>query len=260
MESHGCPPPPLEGLVRAADQVWGQRCPLPQAVRVSTRSPNLGPLRGASPQRKGERRNYSLLLAALLAGTALVAATDAMAQSPDTSKRILILPPLQWNETASSWHYATQQSTADLGRIMGGLTFGLKPEEVSERLPKLGAELHWTDLPAAQEFSEDVRFLRMPMRTAAALLAPVTACFGEPSNVVLLFRNKALFRVSWRFLPDQSCPSPRAAAAELYAAYVPLAPTVALSVHYRTGPADVVDVTDPAAQALVAQRWQARSQ
>jgi hypothetical protein len=76
--------------------------------------------------------------------------------------------------------------------------------------------------------------------------------------VVLLFRNNALFRVSWRFLPDQACPSPHAVASGLYAAYVPLAATVAVSVHYRTGSAEVVDVTDPGATPLIAQRWQVR--
>ena len=213
-----------------------------------------------------------MLLAALVAGIAAVIGTAAAAQTPataqapaaaqtaDTARRILVLPPLQWNETGASWHYATQQSVADLARIMAGLTFGLNLDEVSQRLPKLGATLHWADLPAAKEFSDDVRFVRVPMRVAAVLRAPVSACFGEPSHVVLLFRNKALFRVSWRFLPDQSCPSPRAAASQLYATFASLAMTVAYSVHYRTGSANVVDVTDPAAGSLIAQRWQTRGQ
>ena len=62
---------------------------------------------------------------------------------------------------------------------------------------------------------------------------------------MLLFLNKALFRVSWRFLPDQKCANPRAAAEDVYAAFVPLAPTVAVSVRYTAGSAEVVDVTDP---------------
>jgi hypothetical protein len=199
-------------------------------------------------------------LRSLTAGIAAIISVAAMAQTQDTTKRILVLPPLQWNDTGVNWHYATQHSATDVARLMGGLTFGLKLDEVSQHLPKFGSNLRWADLPAATEFSEDVRFVRIPMRVAAGLRAPVTACFGEPSHVVLLFRGKALFRVSWRFLADQSCPNPRAAAFQLFAAYVPIATTVAVSVRYRTGQAEVVDVTDPAAQALIAQRWQARGQ
>ena len=143
---------------------------------------------------------------------------------------------------------------------MGGLTFGLQPEDVSQHLPELGTDLRWRNLPAAKEFSENVRFVRIPMRVAATLRPPVPGCYGDPSHVVLLFRNNALFRVSWRFLPDQKCPNPHDAASELYAAFVPLAGTVAISVHYRSGPAEVVDVTDPGARTLLAQRWQARGQ
>lgn len=200
------------------------------------------------------------LLAALLTGVAFAALDAATAQTPDTTQRILVLPPLQWDSAGASWHYATQQSPGDLARLMGGLTFGLKPEEVSQRMPKLGTDLHWNNLPAAKEFSEDVRYVRMPMQAAGLLRAPVSACFGEPSYVVLLFRNNALFRTSWRFLPGQACPSPVAAAAELYAAYVPLAMTVAASVQYRAGSAEVVDVTDPGAGPLIAQRSPVRGQ
>jgi hypothetical protein len=88
----------------------------------------------------------------------------------------------------------------------------------------------------------------------------VTACFGDPSNLVLLFRDDALFRVSWRFLPGPTCPDPRPAAKQLYAAYVSLSAKVAISAYYRTGAAEVVDVTDPAAGPLIIEHWQVRGQ
>jgi len=199
-------------------------------------------------------------LGALLAGAVSIAGVAAAAQAPDTTKPILTLPPLQWDDRGVSWTYATQRAPGDLARLMAGLKFGLTPEDVSQHLPDPGANLHWSDLPVAKEFSEDVRYVWIPMQAAGALRKLVTACFGEPSHVVLLFLNKALFRVSWRFLPDQNCPDPHAAAEELYAGFVPLASTVAVSVHYRVGSAEVVDVTDPAAGSLIGQRWQTRGQ
>jgi hypothetical protein len=256
-------PPPLEGFGREADGGWGEG--LVGYSHRPTPPPNVRPLRGRSPQGEGENpaprsATHRPLLAALLAGLALAAGGAAAAQTPDTTKRIFALPALQWNSTGVNWNYATQQSPGDLARVMGGLTFGLKPEEVSQRLPKLGADLHWNNLPAAKEFSEDVRYVRMPMQGAGTLRGPVTACFGEQSNVVLLFRNNGFFRASWRFLPGQACPSPHDAAAELYAAYVPLAVTLVASALYRAGSAEVVDVTDPGAGPLIAQRSPARGQ
>ncbi len=218
------------------------------------------PLREGGNSSLPAARAHRPLLAALLAGVVSIAGVAAAAQTPDTPKRILVLPPLQWNAMGVAWHPVGQQTASDLARVMGGLTFGLKPEEASQHLPKLGAELRWSDLPLAKEFSGDVRVVRMPMQAAGTLRAPVAACFGAPSNVVLLFRNNALFRVSWRFLPDQSCPNPHDAAEELYAAYVALATTLAVSTHYRTGAAEVVDVTDPGAGPLIARRWQAGGQ
>ncbi|HVC59094.1 MAG TPA: hypothetical protein VND19_01870 [Acetobacteraceae bacterium] len=208
----------------------------------------------------GGSRGRGTLRAALLAGMVSVAGVAAAAPALDTTKRILVLPSLQWNDSGVAWNYATQQAPDNLARVTGGLTFGLTPEEVSRRLPDLGANLHWSELPVANEFSEDVRYVWIPMQTAGALRAPVTACFGEPSYVVLLFLHGDLFRISWRFLPDRNCPNPHAAAEELYASYVPLATTVAFSAHYRTGFAEVVDVTEPGARSLIEQRWQMRGQ
>jgi hypothetical protein len=204
-------------------------------------------------------RAHRTLLAVLLAALASVAGVAAAAQTPDTTKHILVLPPLQWDDMGVSWHPIGQETASDLARVMGGLRFGLKPEEVSQRLPKLGAELHWADLPVAKEFHADVRFVRMPMQEAGKLSPPVTACFGASSYLALLFHDNALFQVSWRFLPDQNCPNLHDAADAVYAVYVPLAATIAISTHYRTGAVEVVDVTAPDAGPLAAQRLQVGS-
>lgn len=212
-----------------------------------------------SPACGRTRPAHRSLIAALLTGLVSIAGAAA-AQAPETTKRILVLPPLQWDDRGVYWNYATQQAAGTLARLMAGLKFGLTPEEASRHLPDPGANLHWSDLPVAKEFSEDVRYVWIPMQEAGGLRKLVTTCFGEPSYVVLLFFNNALFRVSWRFLPDKACPDPHEPAEELYAAFIPLASTVAISVHYRAGFAEVVDMTDPAAGPLIAQRWQMHGQ
>jgi len=108
----------------------------------------------------------------------------------------------------------------------------------------------------AGELADEVRYTWLHMIVGEKLIAPVKSCFGGGSYIVLLFRVSGLFRVSWRFLPDQACPNVVNAARELFATFVPIASTVALSVHYHTGYAEVVDVTDPQAGLLVTQRWQ----
>jgi hypothetical protein len=190
-------------------------------------------------------------------------AQSPVAQSPAEpaqTRRILVLPALQWDTTGVGWDYAAQQGPADLARVMGGLHFGMLPEQVGEQLPSAGTALHWPDLPQAKEFSEDVRYVWLPLGVASTLRAPVTACFGESSYVVLLFLNDALFRVSWRLLPGTHCADPHAAAEQLYAGFVPLLPTLAVSSLYHTGYADVLDVTDPTAGPLIATRWRMRGQ
>jgi len=65
--------------------------------------------------------------------------------------------------------------------------------------------------------------------------------------------------VSWRFLPDATCPDPSDAAEGLYAAFVPFASVVVVSALYATGPAEVVDVTAPNAGPLTPVRWKMSS-
>lgn len=201
-----------------------------------------------------------LLRATTLIGVALLTSAAVASETSDRNKPIMVLPPRQWDAMGVASHIAVQQSASDLARVMGGLTFGLKPEEVSRRLPKSSGELHWNGLPVAKGFHEEVRLVRMPVQDAGTLRARITACFGEQSHVVLLFRNNALFRVSWRFVPDGNCPNPLDAAEQLFAAYVPIAGTIAVSTLYRAGSVTLVDVTDPGAGALVAQRMQAGGQ
>jgi hypothetical protein len=211
----------------------------------------------------GHARRF--LITASLAGIAAMTGVSSTAQPSTTqpstqTRRILVLPTIQWDKDGVAWQYGSQQTATNLARVMGDLRFGLIPEEVNQHLPNPAPDLHWSDLPVAGEFPEDVRYVWMPMRAAGQLRAPVTSCFGEASYVVLLFRTQGLFRVSWRFMPDPSCPDPANAADDLYAAYVPIPTTVAVTAHYRTGYAAVVDVTDPGAGLLIAQRWQMRGQ
>lgn len=184
----------------------------------------------------------------------------AAAQTADMAKPILALPPLQWDAMGVGSHLAVQQSADTLRRLMGGLNFGLKPDSVGQHLPGIGGDLHWNDLPPAKGFADDVRLVRTPMRDAGALRPTGSDCFGDASNVVLLFRNGVLFRVSWRFRPDRACPDPHDAAEALFAGFVPLNSGIAVSTHYRAGTIEVVDVTDPAAGPAVAQHGELSGQ
>ncbi|HUB11084.1 MAG TPA: hypothetical protein VMB34_03930 [Acetobacteraceae bacterium] len=217
--------------------------------------PHTAPPRGSS-----EPRSRCLLPALLLAGLASAIGTIAMAQTPDVTKRILVLPALQWNDTASTWHYAVLPDAGQITSLLGGLQFGMSPEQVGQHLPDRNGALHWDDLPDAKEFSQDVRYVWLPMQAVNTLLGPVKSCFGRQSYLVVLLFDKALFRVSWRFMPDATCPNPRAASEELYSAFLPLAPSVAISARYTAGYAEVVDVTAPDAGALIPVHWQMQGQ
>lgn len=199
------------------------------------------------------------LIAAGMLAVRVAAAAPAPASPPGTARPILLLPPLHWDSGGLTWGFATKQRPVELARVMNGLMFGMTTQEVSGHLPGGGSVLDWVDLPRAREFAQDVRYAWLPMDAAAPFRETVTACFGHASYVVLLFRDNALFRTSFRFLASRACPDPKNAAEQLYAAYTPLADTVAISTLYRTGNAVVVDVTSPKAGPLVAQRWQMRA-
>jgi hypothetical protein len=205
------------------------------------------------------RRRRTWRPAAVIAAGMIAAGAAAAVPAPDTTKPILLLPPLRWDSQGQAWSFATEQRPIELARIMGGLTFGMTPEEVGRHLPG-GTLLHWSDLPRAREFTDDVRYVWLPMTGAGTFRNTVTGCFGTASYIVLLFLDNALFRTSFRFLPDQACPDPSKAAEGLFSAYVPLANTVAITMLYRTGDAIVIDVTNPAAGPLIATRWQMRGQ
>ena len=201
------------------------------------------------------------LAGVMVGATTCLCAPAALAQPTNPgSKRILSLPTIQWDQDLAAWSYAAGQTVTNLTRVMGGLSFGLAPEEVNKLLPYPAPSLQWPDLPVAPEFPEEVRYVWLPMAGGGALRAAVKSCFGEPSYIVLMFRAGGLFRVSWRFLPDPVCRNPGPAAAELYAAFVPIDSQVAISAHYQSGYAEVVDVSDPSAGILINQRWQMRGQ
>jgi hypothetical protein len=199
-----------------------------------------------------------LVRAALAAELMLITGGALTAQPVVVTKPILVLPTLQWTATASTWKYAVLPNAGQIDALLGGLHFGMTPEEVGQHLPGRSSALHWDDLPNAKEYSKDVRYFWLPMQAADSLIGPIQSCYGEPSSVNLLFFNQALFRISWRFLPDQKCPDVSDAAEDLYAAFVPIAPSVVISMRYESGPAEVLDVTAPNAGPLISVRWQGR--
>src|SRR6185312_3260534 len=83
----------------------------------------------------------------------------------------------------------------------------------------------------------------------------VDGCAGANSHVVFLFRNRALFRISWRLLPDAACPSPHDAAEDIFARFLAIDGALLVASHYRAGRAEVVEITDPGVDYLMPYRW-----
>lgn len=187
-----------------------------------------------------------------------VVAQPPPAQPPPTQPdlRVFVPPPLEWNRRTLTARRGTQQGPQDLARINAGLTFGMTPEQVAAVLPGAPTELTWNNLRTARDYPTEVRYFWLRLDDVPAWRSQIKNCAGKSSYAAFLFTIRGLFRVSFRLLPDAGCPSLTAAALDLFAPYVTLTPDVALSIRYRSGPAEVVDITDPTAAALIPVRWQ----
>jgi hypothetical protein len=181
----------------------------------------------------------------------LLAGTQASAET----KRIFTVPPLQWDNAMSRDRPAQIHGPTDLGNLTGGIVFGLSPIEVNTRLASPAQGIALGRLPFANEYPDDVRYFWVRLDAMRELRAGINACMGRNSYVVFLFRQAGLFRISWRLLPDDDCPSPEAAAEDIYARYLAIDRAAALATHYHAGKAEAVEVTDPAADYLIPYRW-----
>lgn len=172
-----------------------------------------------------------------------------------TEKSILMTPPLQWETSMLGSRPAWHQSVNDLALLTGGILFGMSPRDVNTALPDPTPGLDWTKLPLATEFPEDVRYFWIKLHGSKAKLLSTENCVGHASYVTFLFRSRGLFRISFRLLADEDCPSTNAAATEIMARYVLMPREVVQSMHYRNGRVEVVDLVDPASGYLVGVRW-----
>jgi hypothetical protein len=171
------------------------------------------------------------------------------------TKRIFTIPPMQWDHTMSRDQPVQILGPSDLANLTGGIVFGLSPAEVNAKLPSPTPGVEWIDLPFAPEYPDEVRYFWVRLDAVREPRAGIEACAGANSYIVFLFRDRGLFRVSWRLLPDSQCPSTRAAAEDIYARYLAIDGTAALTSHYRAGKAEVVEVTDPMVDYLIPYRW-----
>ncbi len=169
--------------------------------------------------------------------------------------RIFVPPPLQWDNRSFTARAALQQGPHDLALINGGIVFGMTPGDVAKLLPGAPADLTWNTLRSTTEYPADVRYFWMQLSSLPAWREHITHCVGASSYVAFQFASRGLFRVSFRLLPDAACPSVTEAALDVFARYVRIGPDVALSVHYTTLDAAVVDITDPTASFLIPIRW-----
>lgn len=203
------------------------------------------------------RRGVGFILAVLvpLAGGWGTSRASAQQAAP---KPILAPPPLLWDNAMLSARPALSQTVSDFAAITGGIVFGLQPDDANALLPAPAAGITWTVLPPASEFQDDIRYFWTRLEGARDLRARSTACVGGSSYIVFLFQARGLFRISYRLIPDASCPRPGDAASQIFGSYVQITRSIAQSVHYRVGAVEVVDITDPTAGYLTTVRWQPR--
>ena len=184
----------------------------------------------------------------------LLTVAPAMAET----KRIFVVPPVQWDQTLTRDRPAQVHGPTELGRLTGGIVWGLSPAQVNALLPVPASGVDWASLPFANEYPEDIRYFWTRLDAAPELREGMGDCMGGGSHVVFLFRSRGLFRISWRLLPDAACASPRAAAEDVFARFLAVDRAAALTTHYRAGKAEVVETTDPNASYLIPIRWENR--
>ena len=190
-----------------------------------------------------------------LATALLIAISPLPGKAQEATKRIFLPPPLQWDHDMLTSRPALRQTATDVSNLTGGIVFGMLPGEVNARLPDPYPGMTWSVMPQAPEFPGDVRYFWARMDAAGSLRLGLPDCAGNGSYLVFLFSTKGLFRLSYRLVPDKACPDVAAMAQDLFARYVTLGSELVVSQHYRTGSAQVVDVTDSTAGYLVPIRW-----
>lgn len=194
-----------------------------------------------------------------LAGACIgLAVTLTSAFGATETKPILTVPPMQWDARMSRFHPGVIQGPTDVANLTGGIVFGLSPGEVDSHMPTPVLGLTWENLPFATEYLSDVRYFWVRFSAAPAPHPRVENCAGSSSYVVFFFRNRRLFRISWRLLADETCASPRAAAEDIYASWLSIDRRTAFVTHYSPNQAEVVEVTDPGANDLIPIRWENR--
>jgi hypothetical protein len=206
----------------------------------------------------GPCRTALLLMLAASQASAQPAAAPVIAPpaaSPEPAKRIFVPPPVQWDNAMLSFRPALQQTATDFANLTGGLAFGMSPAQVNARLPDPLPGLSWNDLPMANEYPGEVRYFGVPVNRIGSLRVDAAGCSGAGSYLVLLFSSRGLFRLSYRLIADKGCADTDEAAQAIFARYVLIGQTVAMSARYRTGKAAVVDITDPTAGYLIPTRW-----
>jgi hypothetical protein len=172
-----------------------------------------------------------------------------------SSVRIFTPPPMRWDHAMGSGAPALHQGRSDLIVLTAGVSFGMQPEDVNALLPTPYQSMSWGSMPQATEFPGDVRYFWVGLEDAGPLRMGSKGCTGAGSYVVFLFTNNGLFRLSYRLVPDKTCPSVNETARDIFGRYVTVGSQVALSVRYHTGSAEVVDVTDPGGSFLIPVRW-----
>jgi hypothetical protein len=180
---------------------------------------------------------------------------EAQPTVPEQAVPVFLPAPLRWDTNLLSFHPALNYTATDFVNLTNGIAFGMSAVDLNAKLPDPYPGMSWNALTLASEYPGEVRYFGIPIEAAGALRMGATACTGAGSYLVFLFRPAGLFRLSYRLVADKSCPDTNAAAQQIFGRFVPIAQQVSLSVRYRHGKTEVVDITDPAAGYLTPIRW-----
>jgi hypothetical protein len=201
-------------------------------------------------------RSLVLTLLAMLVGFS--AARPADAQMTQSSKPIFAVPPSIWDRRMVSARPLLTQTISDFAALADGIVFGMGPGEVNAHMPVPAKGVTWTALPQATEFQDDVRYFWVKFDDAPNLHTGATACAGDESYIVFMFKTRGLFRISYRLMPSAVCPRTAEVLGQIFGRFVSMTTDIAYSVHYRAGPLDVLDITDATAGYMLSTRWQPR--
>jgi len=120
---------------------------------------------------------------------------------------------IPWESTSYSGDYYLmpfwQLLDKEYGQGFGRFKFGMSPVQINDLLLNKFGTVEWDILPQAMEYnSVEVRYFWKILADVPKLkeYGIYNPCISPSSYITFLFKDRALFRISLRFINDNSCP------------------------------------------------------